>query len=203
MSVKPPEEGPRQLLKAFGSQQSEEMDFTTDIAGREQDIVDLFSATFTASEGAEEGKRIADLVRKLLDGTPEQDRLVFIAVLAGEVIGAIVFSRLVYLEDDRTVFILSPVAVAPEHQGQGHGQKLLQSGLEALRNAHVDVVVTYGDPNYYSKVGFHQITEAFAKAPFNLSHPEGWLAQSLSSTELEPLKGSAQCARALNDPVYW
>ena len=62
-------------------------------AGREADIVALFTATFTASEGAQEGALIGGLVRRLLAGTPPQDLFVFTAREGGEVVGAVVFSR--------------------------------------------------------------------------------------------------------------
>jgi predicted N-acetyltransferase YhbS len=47
--------------------------------------------------------------------------------------------------------------------------------------------MTYGDPSYYAKVGFMPISEADAQAPFPLSHPEGWLAQSLTERAMTPL----------------
>lgn len=74
--------------------------------------------------------------------------------------------------------------------------------LKALRDG-VDVVVTYGDPGYYSRVGFKPVSEAFAPAPFRLQHPEGWQAQSLTEAELTPLKGPSRCVSALNDPAFW
>ena len=179
------------------------MEFSTGFKGREQEMIDLFSSTFTASEGAEEGALIGDLVRNLLGGTAEDDLFVFTAQEAGVLVGGIVFSRLTYDQDDRTVFLLAPVAVATGHQGQGVGQRLLNHGLAALRDAGVDIAVTYGDPNYYSKVGFAPITEAFAPAPFKLNHPEGWLGQSLTNREMTPLKGPSRCVEALNDPAFW
>lgn len=139
----------------------------------------------------------------MLHGTPERDLFVFIAEDAGEIIGSVMFSRLVYDADERVVFILSPLAVAAEHQGKGIGQSLVTYGLKALKAAHVDAAVTYGDPAYYSKVGFSQISEAFAAAPFSLTRPEGWLAQSLTGTELAPLKGSPHCVEALSNPMLW
>lgn len=179
------------------------MELSAGFKGREQEIIDLFTATFTASEGADEGVLIGDLVRNLLGGTAEQDLFVFTAVEAGVIAGGIASSRLTYEHDDRTVFVLAPLAVATEFQGKGIGQRLLTHCLTALRNAGVDIAVTYGDPDYYSKVGFTQITEAFAPAPFKLNHPEGWLGQSLTNREMTPLKGPSRCVDALNDPVFW
>ncbi|MCF7996058.1 MAG: N-acetyltransferase [Chromatiaceae bacterium] len=179
------------------------MRFSTDTQGREEAIIELFRATFTASEGAEEGALIGNLVHNLLASTAQQDRFIFIAEEDGAIIGGIFFSRLTYEQDQRTVFVLAPVAVATDQQGKGIGQRLLTHGLAVLRSAGVDIVMTYGDPGYYAKVGFKPISEADAAAPFKLKQPEGWLAQSLTDQAMTPLKGPSRCVEALNDPVYW
>ena len=180
-----------------------DVEYSASIRGREQQIIDLFIAAFTASEGTEEGALIGEFVRHMLRSTPEPDLFVFIAEDAGEIVGSVVFSRLIYDQDERIVFILSPLAVATDHQGKGIGQSLVAYGLKTLEAAHVDVAVTYGDPSYYSKVGFSQISETFAAAPFALTRPEGWLAQSLTEMELVPLKGSPRCVEALRTPALW
>ena len=179
------------------------MELLTGHTGREAQIIDLFTSTFTASGGEEEGALIGELARKLLGGTAPEDRLVFTSEEEGAILGGIVFSRLRYEQDDRTVFVLAPVAVAPLQQGKGIGQRLLSHGLAALRSAGVDIVMTYGDPNYYARVGFMPVSEADAPAPFPLNHPEGWLAQSLTARAMAPLKGPSRCIEALNDPGFW
>lgn len=179
------------------------MAFMSGHIGREQKISQLFSETFTASEGADEGRIIAGFVDKLMKTTPPEDLFVFTAFDDQSLVGCIFFSRLRYEHDDRTVFILSPVAVRPDQQKKGIGQKLIAYGLDALREKGVDVAITYGDPNYYSKVGFVQITEDCAKAPLALNVPEGWLGQSLSGAEMTPLAGPSRCVEALNDPALW
>jgi len=179
------------------------MQFSTDTQGREEAIIELFRATFTVSEGAAEGTLIGDLVRHLLARTAEPDRFVFTAEAHGAIIGGILASRLTYAQDERTVFVLAPVAVATNQQGKGIGQRLLKQGLDALRSAGVDIAMTYGDPGYYAKVGFKPISEADAPAPFKLQQPEGWLAQSLTGRAMTPLKGPSRCVEALNDPVFW
>ena len=179
------------------------MEFSTGYKGREAEIIDLFTATFTASEGEEEGALIGELVRDLLGGTAANDLFVFTAEEDGAIIGGIVFSRLTYEQDERTLFVLAPVAVATDRQGKGVGQGLLTHGLAALRSAGVDIVMTYGDPSYYARVGFLPISEAEAPAPFPLKYPEGWLAQSLTARAMAPLRGPSRCVAALNDPVFW
>ena len=172
-------------------------------AGREQEIVDLCAATFAASEGSEEGERIRTLVTGLLGMAPQEDVVVFCAQEGSTLLGCVVVSRLRYDQDDRTVVVLAPVAVRTDRQGEGIGQQLLRYGLEALRGRGVDVVLTYGDPAYYGKVGFGQITEDVAPAPLPLSFPDGWLGQSLTDQPLTPLRGACRCVPALNSPEYW
>jgi predicted N-acetyltransferase YhbS len=179
------------------------VEFSTGYKGREAVIVDLFTATFTLSDGAEEGALIGELVRNLLGGTAGQDLFVFTVEEDGAIIGGIVFSRLIYEQDERTLFVLAPVAVAPDRQGKGIGQRLLTHGLAALRSAGIDIAMTYGDPGYYVKVGFMPISEADAQAPFPLSRPEGWLGQSLTDRAMAPLKGPSRRVEALNDPLFW
>ncbi|MEX3007682.1 GNAT family N-acetyltransferase [Hoeflea sp. TYP-13] len=179
------------------------MEFFSGHIGREREISGLFSATFTASEGAEEGKIIGRLVDELMETTPDQDLLVFSAYDDQTLVGCIFFSRLNYEQDDRTVFILSPVAVKTDRQRKGVGQKLIAYGLDELRQKGIDIAVTYGDPNYYSRVGFRPITEEFAQAPLKLNQPHGWLGLSLSGMEQEPLSGPSRCVEALDKPELW
>lgn len=179
------------------------MEFSTEYKTRTQPIADLFAATFTASEGAEEGTLIGNLARRLMDDTPAGDLHVVTAWDDAALAGAIIFSRLTYDQDDRMVFLLAPVAVAPARQGKGIGQALISHGLAMLRDTGADIAVTYGDPNFYGRVGFAAISEADAPAPFALQYPEGWLGQSLTADAMTPLKGASHCVAAFNDPIYW
>ena len=179
------------------------MEFSSDYKDRTDEIIDLFRATFNSSEGANEGSLIADLVKDFFRTTKDSDLFVFSAWVEDSLAGCIIFSRLSFEQDDHTVFLLSPVAVETSKQGQGVGQELLKYGLNEIRKSGVDVAVTYGDPNYYSKVGFMQVTEQEIQAPLKLQFPQGWLAQSLTSEKLVPLVGSSRCVDALNSPGYW
>jgi len=171
--------------------------------GCERDIHELFLETFTASEGTEEGKTIGSFVNDMMEKTPSNDLLVYSAYEGSLLLGCIFFSRLEYEQDNRTVFILSPVAVKPNQQGKGIGQKLISFGLNELRGNGVDIAMTYGDPSYYSKTGFRQIAEDIAKAPQKLSYPEGWLAQSFTEKDIKPLVGACRCVEALNRSELW
>ncbi len=151
------------------------LQYTNGHADRRDDIIALFKDTFAASGGEAEGDLIANLVTGMFDGVAPDDIFVSSALDDGALVGTVIFTRVNYSDDERTVFILSPAAIATGRQGEGIGQALSSHGLNNLRRNGVDVVPTYGDPNFYSKVGFDRITEEIAQAPLPLSHPEGWM----------------------------
>lgn len=163
----------------------------------------VFESAFTASEGEKEGALVGALARRLMAETPDPDIRVFTAWDSGALTGSIIFSRLFHAGDDRAVFIMGPVAVASDRQGEGIGQGLIAHGIDALRREGVHIAMTYGDPAFYSRVGFRPVSVSEIPPPLALSHPEGWLAQTLNGSALGPILGPTQCVPALNDPVYW
>jgi putative acetyltransferase len=176
---------------------------THGFVGREQALFELFTTTFTASEGPDEGALIGELVGDLLAETSTADIRAFCAEDHGDVIGAAIFTRLTYSDDPHIVFLLSPMAVAPGHQRQGIGQAMLSYALGALRSEGIQIVVTYGDPNYYARAGFVQIAEDKARAPLPLSLPHGWIGQCLTGEQMPVLQGPSTCVSALNRKDVW
>ena len=166
------------------------------------EIQQLFTKTFSDSEGHSEGALIGQLVLDLMNETGPYDIFGFVATENEKIIGSIFFTRLSF-DAPVEAFLLSPVAVQTNHQGRGVGQRLIHFGIDRLKEKGVKLVFTYGDPNFYSKVGFRLISEDTAKAPFELSQPEGWLCQSLDDGEIEPLSGISRCVKAFNNPEYW
>ncbi|MEL6745110.1 MAG: N-acetyltransferase [Pseudomonadota bacterium] len=176
---------------------------TLGFEGREQSIIDMFAESFTAGEGTDEGKLIGGLVRDLLSQTPKTDIRVFCAEAEGRIIGTAVFTRLTYAEDPQSVFLLSPMAVTPNRQRKGVGETLLTEALKDLRREGAQIAITYGDPNYYKRVGFLPVTEEQVRAPLPLSQPDGWIGQSLQDGSVPVLKGPSNCVSALNRADIW
>ena len=169
---------------------------------KSQKVIDLYKRVFAASEGEAEGQVIADFVAKLIATTKSQDLIGCVAEENQSIIGCIFFSRFI-VPSGEAAYILSPVAVSTSVQGTGIGQKLIQYGLSCLRSKGVKLAFTYGDPNYYSKTGFKKIDESIVKAPYPLSQPNGWLAQSLDGDEIKVMLGSTLCVEALNESSLW
>ena len=166
------------------------------------EIEQLFIKTFSDSEGQSEGEVIGNLVKDFMYSTDANDLYCFIAIENEQIIGSIFFTKMIF-ESGINAFILSPVAIHTDHQGKGVGQKLINFGLDALKENGVELTVTYGDPNFYSKVGFDVVTEQVVPAPLKMEYPEGWLAQSLVGDEIEPIAGKSHCVEELNKPELW
>lgn len=167
-----------------------------------QEVIALYTRVFSASEGEGEGKSIGKLVNKLIATTQLEDLIGCVARVNNKITGCIFFSRLI-VPGSQEAFLLSPVAIDTEAQGAGIGQQLIKHGLDYLRKRKVSLVFTYGDPNFYTKTGFRQISEDIVQAPCPLTQPVGWLAQSLDGQAIQAMSGKSQCVEALRDPVYW
>jgi len=167
-----------------------------------QEITDLFTSSFTASEGDKEGRLVGKLALELSSGIDNQNIICFGTVEEETIIAAIFFTRLRF-EKAIQVYMLAPVAVNTEYQGKGIGQALINYGLTEIKNRSVEVVVTYGDPSFYSKLGFQPLSENVIQAPLKLSMPEGWLGQSLIEDPVPTVNERPKCVKEFNNPVYW
>ncbi len=167
------------------------------------EIRQLFTKTFGDSEGQDEGVLIGSLAEDLLTKTSDKDRRVFIAVDSTQIIGCIIFSKLRFDKRNINAFLLAPVAVHTDYQRKGTGQKLIHFGHTELKKDSAELVVTYGDIHFYSRVGYKPVSEDVIPAPMKLTYPEGWLAQSLTGKEIQPVKGSSFCVEEINKPEYW
>jgi predicted N-acetyltransferase YhbS len=164
--------------------------------------VRLFSQVFSQSEGQAEGALIASLAANLFESCPDGDLYNVVAEDGSQLVGSAFLTRLRF-EHSYAVFMLSPVAVQSAFQGRGIGQALIEFGLTELRRVGVQFVLTYGDPAFYSKVGFRPISDEAVRPPFPLSQPEGWLGLSLGSNPIEGLSGTCSCVSAFCDAAYW
>lgn len=168
----------------------------------QEEVITLFHRTFEATEGLEEGQVIADLVVDLLDPEEMLKPFGFVAEVEGQLIGGIFFSHIGF-DDGASAYLLAPVAVVPEWQGKGVGQELIRTGLEILKAAGVELVITYGDPAFYRKTGFQPVETTQIPAPYPLQMPFGWQAQSLQGEDLPTLRGPATCVPAFQNPELW
>jgi len=165
-------------------------------------IVSLFQRSFSASEGDEEGANIARLVAELSNLIDDSEVLCIAAEEQDALAACIFFTRLTFATPEK-VYLMAPVAVDPTLQRQGIGRALILDGLQALRDRGVQVAVTYGDPDYYGRMGFEPLAESTLQAPVAMSMPHGWLGQSLSDAPIPVLPDQPRCVEPFTDPIYW
>ena len=165
-------------------------------------IIRLFATSFAAADGEDEGAVIGSLVHDLIATTNPADLFGYVASDGDQLTGALFFSR-VQTDGKQTLVLLSPVAVHPAFQGQGIGQHLIAYGLRSIEEQGVEVVVTYGDPTFYGKVGFTPLSTDVILPPFELSQREGWLGQALTSASIQPLQAPMSCVAAFDNPKLW
>ncbi len=77
-----------------------------------------------------------------------------VAELDGTVVGHIAFSRAKIGDKASGWYLLGPVAVLPDFQGQGIGRALVEAGLGALLSKEANGCVLVGDPAFYTRFGF-------------------------------------------------
>lgn len=77
-----------------------------------------------------------------------------VAEADGELAGHVAISPVTTTAGDRGWFGLGPIAVAPAHQGQGIGTRLLHAALDQIRAAGASGCVVLGNPAFYTRFGF-------------------------------------------------
>jgi putative acetyltransferase len=81
------------------------------------------------------------------------------------------------------VYVLSPLGVLPDVQGQGIGTALVAHALAAARETSVPLVFLEGDPGYYGKRGFERAGDlGFRRPSLRIPH-EGFQVARMPAYE--------------------
>ena len=105
-----------------------------------------------------------------------------VAEIDGRIVGHIAFSPITISDGAKDWYGLGPVSVLPEHQKQGIGKALVNSGLSLLKEMGGQGCALVGDPNYYKRFGFRNYAElihegipqeVFLALPFTGKAPQG------------------------------
>ena len=81
-----------------------------------------------------------------------------VAEFNGRVVGHVAFSPVTISDGTSNWYGLGPVSVLPEYQRQGIGKALIQNGLSILRGLKAQGCCLVGDPEYYKRFGFRNIS---------------------------------------------
>jgi putative acetyltransferase len=117
---------------------------------------------------------IGELVDRLRASPDWIDGLSFVAEADGRIVGHILFTRSLLDAPRRLVdvLVLSPVSVAPDHQGRGIGSALIRHGLEKVAHRSEPLVFLEGSPRFYRRFGFEPATgHGFRRPSLRIPRP--------------------------------
>lgn len=103
----------------------------------------------------------------------------------GQIVGHVLFSRLMLSEVQKCASALAPVAVDLRRQKQGIGSRLIEDAHRRLRTQGETLVFVLGDPAYYTRFGF----SAEAARPFRTPY-DGPYLMALAFSPDAPVSGS-------------
>jgi putative acetyltransferase len=131
----------------------------------------------------------ADLVDELRETCPEGVSLV--AVEGDRIVGYILFTPAVIENEEKVVrgMGLAPLAVLPEFQGQGIGSKLVEAGLEEMRQAKQPFVIVLGHPEYYPRFGVTRASGYGVVSEYENVPEEAFMILVFDEVALEGISG--------------
>ena len=152
----------------------------------------------------EENKVISELAIGLFKEMTSPSIKSLVAKANESVIGYVSYSP-IFLKSDTSIsgYILAPLAVSPEHQKQGVGSTLIKSGIDMLIKERADVLLVYGDPDYYGRFGFAEKIGRLFAPPYPLEYPFGWLWMMLNGGALPNTAIRFVCVASLSKPDLW
>ena len=157
--------------------------------------------------GKVKGPVIAKLVDDLLNDETAIPILSLVAVANDTLVGHILFTKAVITKTENPISaqILAPLAILPDEQKKGIGEKLINEGLRLLKGSGTELVFVLGHPTYYPRCGFIPAGAQGFEAPYPIpeEHAEAWMVQALNGDVLKNNAGKIQCSKVLNEPQHW
>jgi putative acetyltransferase len=157
--------------------------------------------------GNEKGPVISKLVDDLLDDETAKPILSLVAVDDNKLTGHILFTRAIITQSETSVSaqILAPLAILPDLQKCGIGQKLINEGLKQLKTSGTELVFVLGHPTYYPRCGFAPAGKQGFEAPYPIpdEYSAAWMVQELNGDVLGNINGKVKCSKVLNEPQHW
>lgn len=157
--------------------------------------------------GEDKGPVIAKLVDDLLNDKTATPILSLVAIENERIIGHILYTKVTITQTELAISaqILAPLAIHPEEQKKGIGEKLINEGIRQLKEIGTELVFVLGHPAYYPRCGFSPAGEKGFEAPYPIpeEHAAAWMVQELNGNVLATANGKVQCSNILNEPQHW
>jgi len=159
------------------------------VRGENTEDTEERSVIRSINEAAFGGPDEADLVDSLR--TEGVVLVSLVAELEKRMVGHILFSRMSIETTTGSVSAaaLAPMAVLPEHQRRGIGERLIRHGLDLLRGRGEQIVIVVGHPDYYPRFGFSSEKAGSLESPFP---SDAFMAMELSPGALDGVRGKVR-----------
>lgn len=159
---------------------------------------DAIARVVAGAFGSQNEARLVERIRRSPEYIAE---MALVALIGDEIVGHVMIShaRLKDGHNERSIVMLSPLAVSPAHQRSGVGASLVRSATERADSSGEPFVILEGNPSYYRRFGFEH-----AK-PFGITIPlPDWApseaGQLLRLTEFDPtVRGEVLYPAAFDD----
>lgn len=115
--------------------------------------------------------------------------LSLVATVNGRVVGHVLYSPASIGEVVGTA--LGPMAVLPEHQRQGIGSKLVETGNQKLKDADCPFVIVLGHANFYPRFGFRPASTNGVKCEWDVPD-EVFMLLALDEQKMQGVSGLAK-----------
>lgn len=126
--------------------------------------------------------------------------LSLVACMGNEIIGHILFSKIIIKNDTEEFesLALAPMAVIPEFQGLGIGSQLIKKGLEKAIKLGYESVIVLGHENYYPRFDFTPASQFKISCPFEVPDAN-FMAIELKKGNLDSVSGCVVYPKEFND----
>lgn len=152
----------------------------------------------------DESELIAKLAIDLLLEKSSPKVVTLVAEFDGAIVGHVAFSPVGFRDHkDCLGYILAPLGVKPDFQHRGIGSQLIEHGIQLLTSAGVNIVLVYGDPEYYCRFGFSADRAARFKTPYALQYPFGWQALEIADCNINQPWVEISCVEPLCHAKLW
>lgn len=145
-----------------------------------------YTSIFDVHQSAFNGTSEAELVNRLRTTNYFHDELSLVAEEDHEILGHILFTRIVIKDRNKTypALALAPLGVKKDAQKQGIGRLLIEEGLKKAKYLGHKLIIVLGDPNFYSHFGFEPASRYEITPPAHFPE-EAFLIKKLSPEDLD------------------
>lgn len=151
-----------------------------------------------------ESEAVARIAVDLLTEETSPPVLSLVLEVEDAVVGHVAFSPVAACDTKEQLgYILAPLAVRHDRQGQGIASRLIENGMERLVASGVGLLLVYGDPGFYGRFGFHADGAGHYLPPYELHYSFGWQARVWGDFEAPTSPVQISCVCALRHSELW